>query len=67
MMTGMILTELKKVSDAINYSLFLQKLYATGFLKHAVNSIKSDLSNRSFLVSFENNLPQTAPVCCGVH
>ena len=63
-MTGMILIDLQKVFDAIDYGVLLQN--AIGFTKHTVNWFKSYLSNRSFLVNFANNFSQPASVSCGV-
>ena len=64
-MTGMILIELQKAFDTIDHDVLLQKLYAIGFSKHAVNWFQSYLSNRSFLVNL-GNISQPASVSCGV-
>ena len=63
-MTGMILIDLQKVFDAIDYGVLLQN--AIGFTKHTVNWFKSYLSNRSFLVNLGNNFSQPVSVSCGV-
>ena len=64
-MTGMILIELQKAFDTIDHDVLLQKLYAIGFSKHAVNWFQSYLSNRSFLVNL-GNISQPASVSCDV-
>ena len=66
MMTGMILIDLQKAFDTTDHDVLLQKLYAIGFSKHAVNWFQSYLSNRSFLVNLGNNFSQPASVSCGV-
>ena len=65
-MTGMIRIDLQKAFDTIDHDVLLQKLYAIGFSKHAVNWFQSYLSNRSFLVNLGNNFSQPASVSCGV-
>ena len=59
----MILIDLRKVFDTIEYDILLQKLYAIGFSKHSVNWFRSDLINRIFLVNLGNVFSQPA---CGV-
>ena len=61
-MTGMILIDLQKAFDTIDHDVLLQKLYANGFSKRAVNCFKSYLSNRSFKVNLGNNVSQPASV-----
>ena len=51
MITDMILIDLQKAFDTIDYDVLLQNLYATGSSKHTVNCFKSYLSNRSFLIN----------------
>ena len=46
--------------------MLLQKLYAIGFSKRAVNWFKSYLSNRSFNFNIGNKFSQPASVSCGV-
>ena len=66
MMTGMILIDLQKAFDTIDHDVILQKLYAIGFSRCAVNWFKSYLSNRSFKINLGNNFSQPAYVSCGV-
>ena len=61
-----ILVDFRKAFNTVDDDIFLQKLYAIGFPKHAVNWFKFYLSNRSFLVNLENNFPQPASVSCDV-
>ena len=49
--TGMILIDLQKAFDPVDYGILLQKLHAIGFSKHSVNWIRSCLINRTFLVN----------------
>ena len=65
-MSGMILIDLQKAFDTTDHDVLLQKLYAIGFSKHAVNWFQSYLSNRSFLVNLGNNFSQPASVSCSV-
>ena len=64
-MAGMILIDLQKAFGTIGHDVHLQKLYAIGFLKHAINWFQSYLSNRSFLVNSGDNFSQPASVSCG--
>ena len=45
MMIGMILIDLQKAFDTIDYGIVLQELYAIVFSKHSVNSLTSYLTN----------------------
>ena len=58
MITGIILTDLQKAFDTIDHAILLQKLYAIGVSKHSVNSFRSDLINRTFLVNLRNMFSQ---------
>ena len=66
LMTGMILIDLQKAFDTIDYDVLLQKLYAISFSKHTLNRFQFCLSNRSFLVNLENSCSQPASVSCSV-
>ena len=66
MMACMILIDLKKAFDKIDYDLLLQILYTIGFSKRIVNWFTSNLSNRSFLVNLGINFFQPGSVSCSV-
>ena len=54
----MILIELQKGFVTIDHDIPLQKLYAIGFSKHLVNSFRSYLINKAFLVNLRNIFSQ---------
>ena len=62
----MILIDLQKAFDTIDYDILLQQLYAIGFSKHSVNWFWSYLINRTFLVNLGNTFSQPAFVSSGV-
>ena len=54
----MILIDLQKGFVTIDHDIPLQKLYAIGFSKHLVNSFRSYLINKAFLVKLRNIFSQ---------
>ena len=62
----MILIDLEKAFDRIDHDIVLQKLYAVGFSKHAVNWFRSYLINRTFLINLGNIFSQPACIPSGV-
>ena len=62
----MILIDLQKAFDTVDYDILLQQLYAIGFSKHSVNWFRSYLINRTFLVNLGNTFSQPAFASSGV-
>ena len=65
-LTGMILIDLQKVFDTINHEILLQKLKAIKFSESTIKCFKSYLSERIFLVNYENKLSNFGEISCGV-
>ena len=51
--TGMILIDLLKAFDTLDYDILLKKMECAGFKKPVIKWFKSYLSNRNFFVSIE--------------
>ena len=66
LLTGMILIDLQKAFDTINYEILLEKMKVMGFSNHVVNWFKSYLSNRNFHVAIGNSLSCAGELTCGV-
>ena len=64
--TGMILIDLQKAFDTINHKILLDKLVFIGFSKNAIAWFKSYLTNRSFIVTVENEYSIPGQLLCGV-
>ena len=52
--TGMILVDLQKVFDTLDYTVLLQKMEFIGFKESVIKWFQSYLSNRKFFVTLEN-------------
>ena len=65
-MTSMILIDLQKAFDTIDYDILLRKLHPIGFSKHSVNWFRSYLINGTFLVNLGNAFFQPAKMSSGV-
>ena len=48
LLTGMVLIDLQKASDTLNYELLLRKMASLGFSNQSIMWLQSHLSNRSF-------------------
>ena len=66
LVTGMILIDLQKVFDTINYDILLKKLSIIGFSNHNVKWFQSYLSNPKFTVNLENSFSEVSRKSCGV-
>ena len=66
LLTGMILTDLQKAFDTINYDVLLKKLSITGFSDHTVKWFQSYLSNYKFTVKLENFFFKISSISGGV-
>ena len=66
LLTGMILIDLQKAFDTINYEILLEKMKVLGFSNHVVKWFKSYLSDRNFHVAIGNSLSYAGELTCGV-
>lgn len=66
MLTGMILIDLQKAFDTVDYDIFFTKLHLLGFSQSTILWYKSYLMNRSFLVNVENDISTPGSLMCGV-
>ena len=66
LLRGMILIDLQKAFDTINYEILLEKMKVLGFSNHVVKWFKSYLSNRNFHVAIGNSLSCAGELTCGV-
>ena len=66
LVTGMILIDLQKAFNTINYDILLKKLSIIGFSDHNVKWLQSFLSNRKFLVYLQNYFSEVSSISCGV-
>ena len=64
-MTGMILIDLQKAFDTIDYDILLKKSSTTGFSNHTIGWFKSYLSNRLFRVNLGNRFSDPSNITCG--
>ena len=64
--TGMILVDLQKASDTLNYTVLLQKMECIGFKESLIKWFQSYLSQRNFFVIQENVFLDAGLINCGV-
>ena len=64
--TGLILIDLQKAFDTINYEILLEKMTFRNFLPSTIAWFRSYLTNRSFLVDVDSTLSESAKLVCGV-
>ena len=64
--TGMILIDLQKAFDTINYDILLEKMEPMNFSPETICWFKSYLSNRSFTVNVDSSFSEPADLNCGV-
>ena len=64
--TGMILIDLQKAFDTINYEILLGKLHPIGFSQKTVAWFKSYLSDRAFKVNISHHFSDLSKVNCGI-
>ena len=62
----MILINLQKAFDTINYEILLGKLHAIGFSQKTVAWFKSYLSDRAFKVNINNHFSDLSKINCGI-
>ena len=62
----MILTDLQKAFDTINYEILLGELHAIGFSENALAWFKLYLSDRAFKVSINNHFSGLSKISCDV-
>ena len=62
----MILIDLQKAFDTINYEILLGKLHAIGFSQKTVAWFKSYLSDRAFKVNINNHFSDLSKISCTV-
>ena len=65
MYTGMILIDLQKTFDTINYKILLYKLLI-GFSKNTISWYESYLAERHFTVEVANHVSKFSKISCGV-
>ena len=65
-MTDMILLDFQNSLEIIGHDVILQKLFAFGFSKQAVNLFKSYLFKQPFLINLGTKFSQPASVSCDV-
>ena len=64
--TGMILIDLQKAFDAINYEILINKMEYLGFSKDVILWFKSYLSNRKIKVNLNNPFSKPGKMLCGI-
>ena len=64
--TGMILIDLQKAFDTINYEILLEKMIFLKFSPSTIAWFRSYLTNRSFIVNVDSTLSEPAELVCGV-
>ena len=64
--TGMILIDLQKAFDTINYNILLEKMVFFKFSPATISWFKSYLTNRRFIVDVDSTLSEPADLVCGV-
>merc|ERR1712224_325845 len=64
--TGLILIDLQKAFDTINYEILLDKMTFLNFSPSTIAWFRSYLTNRSFLVDVDSTLSEPAKLTCGV-
>ena len=65
-MTGMILIDLQKAFDTIDYDILLEKTHCLGFSKPTIQWFRSYLTNRLFSVNLGNVFSSPGKLSCGV-
>uniref|UniRef100_A0A8C7QXU9 Reverse transcriptase domain-containing protein n=1 Tax=Oncorhynchus mykiss TaxID=8022 RepID=A0A8C7QXU9_ONCMY len=63
---GMVLLDLQKAFDTVNYCLLISKLEALGLSSIPLGWVKSYLSGREQVVEVNGSLSQAKPMICGV-
>ena len=66
LLTGMILIDLQKAFDTINYEILLKKLKTAGFSDKCIQWFWSGLYKQIFFIEIENQLSDFGKVSCGV-
>ena len=66
MFTGMILVDLQKAIDTIDYEIFLDKMVCLGFSDSTISWFKSYLQDRSFSVNIGKEYSNPGILSCGV-
>ena len=64
--TGLILIDLQKAFDTINYEILLDKMSFLNFSPSTIAWFRSYLTNKSFLVDVDSTLSEPAKLTCGV-
>ena len=64
--TGLILIDLQKAFDTINYEILLEKMAFLNFSETAISWFRSYLTNRSFIVDVDATFSEPAKLVCGV-
>ena len=62
----MILIDLQKAFDTINYNFLLDKLLPIGFSKNAISWYESYLAERHFTVEVAKMVSKCSKISCGV-
>ena len=62
----MILIDLQKAFDTINYEILLGKMTFLNFSSSTIAWFRSYLTNRSFIVDVDSTLSEPAELVCGV-
>ena len=65
-MTGMILIDLQKAFDSIDYNVLSEKMHCLGYFEPTMQWFKSYLTNRLFLVNLGNEFSSPDKLSCGV-
>ena len=66
LLTGMILIDLQKAFDTINYTILLEKMKVLGFSDQVINWFQSYLLNRNFHIAIGNSVSNAGELTCGV-
>ena len=66
LLTGMILIDLQKAFDTIDYYILQQKLPSLGFSNEVIDWFKSYLRSRKFHVNVHDKFSTTAELGCGI-
>ena len=64
--TGMILIDLQKAFDTINYDILLDKMVFLKFSPSTISWFRSYLTSRSFIVNVDSAFSEPADLVCGV-
>ena len=63
---GMMLVDLQKVFDTLDFTILLQNMESVGFYWSVIKWFLSYPSNRKFFVTLENFFSDTGLINCGV-